>query len=129
MARRLLSDGFGLLFLAAAVVLAWPGVRVAEASDAGAALMSVDPVLVKAQAGEAKAGVAAAPAPEKDAASCSDPGAPSTLNDAMVAHQIRRAMREYAQRMQAEGGPQDPSRGIVLNGTGYNYKPMRLEDR
>ena len=58
--------------------------------------------------------------------SCENPGVPSPLDDAMVAHQIREAMREYAKRVQAEDG-QDPNAGIVLNGSGYNYKPLRRE--
>jgi hypothetical protein len=118
--RRFLPEAFGSLALVATVVLAWPGIQVARADD-DTALMSVDPALVQAQTATAAPRVAVREAP-----SCDDPGVPSTLDDAMVAHQIRQAMREYAQRVAAEG-PHDPSEGIVLNGRGYNYRPVRTD--
>lgn len=129
--RRLFSlrgvlDALGFAAVAATLVLSWPGVRIARAEDPpaaraegaepAAALMSVDPLLVQGPA---------APAAQ-DELTCANPGVPSPLNDAMIEHQIRRSMRELAQRMAAEQ-PDDGSgdHGVVLNGHGYNYRPAR----
>lgn len=123
---RAVRDTLGLAAVAVGVVLAWPGIRIAQAGDAApesavvtvgeAQQMSVDPLLVQAQAGPAAG----------EGPSCSSPGVPSPLGDAMIEHQVRRAMQQMVQRMAAEQpGEADADRGIVLNSRGYNYRSVR----
>jgi len=141
--NRFVRDLVGLLGSAAIVAcfaMAWPGVQIARADEP---LMTVDPVLVEAQAHLARV---EAPAPSRVEAlqgreiqakelpgsgpSCANPGVPSTLNDAMVEHRARQMMRELAKQV-GEVPPGQPwiaktEQGVVLNGRGYNYQPTRM---
>jgi len=117
-----LSSVLGFLAVAAALALASPGVRIAQASDDEAdtpasAAMSVDPVL----AARVLALPAAAPAP-----SCDSPEPGDVLrDDALLVEQLHEVVRRAAARQAAapEGGEQ----GIVLNGRGYNYRPTPVQ--
>jgi hypothetical protein len=116
----LVRGSLGFLTLALAFALSSPGVRIARADDAPAAV-SIDPVLANATAS------AAAPAPlvsDKPGPSCSNPGPGSMLNDAMLQYQTERLLRQMVQQA-AEAAPASPDpqgeQGIVLNGRGYNY--------
>ena len=84
--------------------------------------MSVDPVLAAAHAAAPKTPVVS----EKAGPSCSDPGTPSTASDALVEYQAQRMLREIAARAAAEQPPAERSADmVVLNGHGYNYRPIK----
>ena len=118
--RSRLRDAAGFAAVVLACGLAWPGVQ-ARADES--ALMSVDPALEQAVAEPPLA----AARPAREPATCSNPGGPTPVDDAMARHQVRQALRAYAKRIQAERGD-DPEAGIVLNGSGYNYRPYRERD-
>jgi len=115
-----LRDVLGLLALAATLALTSPGVQIAHAADGvvstpPASKASIDPALVKQTP---------APVQQKAGPSCSDPGTPSVLNDALVEYQTHRLLRQILQRAgEVRRGPQSSEQGIVLNGRGYNYRP------
>ena len=131
---RLLRDALGFVALAATLALAWPGVQIARAAEQAAdelAGMSVDPALVRAQnlrVQTAETGPRLPVAPAAAGPSCSNPGVPSPLTDAMVEHQSRRMLRELVKRAaaQPQPGTQSSEHGIVLNSRGYNYRPTPI---
>jgi len=119
--HAVLLDVLGFAALVVTLALTSPGVEIARADEAAA--MSVDPVLAAAHAAVPKAAAVSS----KAGPSCSDPGTPSPASDALVEYQAQRMLREIAARAATEQPPAEPSadQGIVLNGHGYNYRPIK----
>ena len=130
-----LPSFFGVAAVVAAMALAMPGLQVARAADAAAAIaagaMSVDPLLVQKEAPAPRLELPQLKQEPKEVAkqgpSCENSGRPSTLSDALAEYQTQQVLREIAKRAAAQqAAPRSTEEGIVLNGRGYNYRPAGL---
>ena len=124
-----LRSFFGIAAVAAAIVLALPGLQVARAADDSNVVgnsvvgaMSVDPLLVE-RAPRRRLELPQA----EQGPSCENPSRGAMLDDALAEYQTQQMLREIAKRVAAQpAAPESSEQGIVLNGRGYNYRPTRL---
>ena len=123
---RSAARGLGLLAVAAAMVLAWPGIRAARADEPDRSVQPGVEVVTKSEpsfegfARHLQAKGKAAPAVEDAGPTCSQP---SQLTAEMVHRQAyARLQAELLAAARAGRLPPPPDGVVMLNGRGYNYR-------